>query len=98
MQIGLQMGYWGADPDPRMIDIVQQAERLGYDAVFTAEAWGSDAFMPLAWIGAHTSTIRLGTGIAQLSARPPTATAKDPRTPRTGSTLPRYQLQHQGIS
>lgn len=53
----------------------QHAERLGYDAIFTAEAWGSDALTPLAWIGAQTTRIRLGTSIAQLSARPPTAAA-----------------------
>jgi len=75
LKLGLQMGYWGAGPDPNMVRIAQEAERLGYDAVFTAEAWGSDVFTPLAWIGAHTERIRLGTGIAQLSARAPTATA-----------------------
>ncbi len=75
LKLGLQMGYWGAGPDPNMVAIAQEAEKLGYDAVFTAEAWGSDAFTPLAWIGAHTTRIRLGTGIAQLSARAPTATA-----------------------
>jgi len=75
LKLGLQTGYWGAGPDPRMVSIAQEAEKLGYDALFTAEAWGSDAFTPLAWIGAHTERIRLGTGIAQLSARAPTATA-----------------------
>ncbi len=75
LKLGLQMGYWGAGPNPKMVEIAQEAERLGYDAVFTAEAWGSDAFTPLAWIGAHTERIRLGTGIAQMSARAPTATA-----------------------
>jgi F420-dependent oxidoreductase-like protein len=75
LKLGLQLGYWGAAPNPDMVGIAQEAEKLGYDAVFTAEAWGSDVFTPLAWIGAHTSTIRLGTGIAQLSARAPTATA-----------------------
>ena len=75
LKLGLQMGYWGAGPDPQMVAIAQEAERLGYDALFTAEAWGSDVFTPLAWIGAHTSRIRLGTGIAQMSARAPTATA-----------------------
>ena len=57
------------------MEIAQEAEKLGYDALFTAEAWGSDVFTPLAWIGAHTERIRLGTGIAQISARAPTATA-----------------------
>ncbi|HEY5646925.1 MAG TPA: LLM class F420-dependent oxidoreductase [Pseudomonadales bacterium] len=75
LKLGLQTGYWGAGPDPNMVKVAQEAERLGYDALFTAEAWGSDVFTPLAWIGAHTERIRLGTGIAQLSARAPTATA-----------------------
>ena len=75
LKLGLQLGYWGAGPDPRTVSLAQEAERLGYDAVFTAEAWGSDVFTPLAWIGAHTERIRLGTGIAQMSARAPTATA-----------------------
>jgi F420-dependent oxidoreductase-like protein len=75
LKLGLQLGYWGAQPPENLIDTAQEAERLGYDAIFTAEAWGSDAFTPLAWIGAHTSKIRLGTAIVQLSARTPTATA-----------------------
>ncbi len=75
LKLGLQLGYWGAGPNPKTVEIAQEAERLGYDAVFTAEAWGSDVFTPLAWIGAHTTKIRLGTGIAQMSARAPTATA-----------------------
>ena len=75
MKLGLQLGYWGASPPPDALDKVVEAERLGFDAVFTAEAWGSDAFTPLAWYGSRTSRIRLGTSIVQLSARTPTATA-----------------------
>ena len=75
LKLGIQMGYWGAGPNLAMVDIAKEAEKLGYDAVFTAEAWGSDVFTPLAWIGAHTTRIRLGTAVAQLSARTPTATA-----------------------
>ena len=75
LKLGMQMGYWGAGPDPRMVSVAQEAERLGYDAIFTAEAWGSDVFTPLSWIGAHTNRLRLGTAVAQLSARTPTATA-----------------------
>ena len=75
LKIGMQLGYWGAGPNPQMLNIARTAERLGYDAIFTAEAWGSDVFTPLAWIGAHTERIRLGTAVAQLSARSPTATA-----------------------
>ncbi len=75
LKLGLQLGYWGAQRPDDLVPIAQEAERLGFDSVWTAEAWGSDAFTPLAWIGAHTSTIRLGTSVVQLSARTPTATA-----------------------
>jgi len=75
LKIGLQLGYWGAQPPEDPIGMAQEAERLGFDSIWTAEAWGSDAFTPLAWIGAHTSRIRLGTAVVQLSARTPTATA-----------------------
>jgi F420-dependent oxidoreductase-like protein len=75
MKLGLTLGYWGAQPPPDALERVLEAERLGFDAVFTAEAWGSDAFGPLAWWGAHTSRIRLGTSIVQISARTPAATA-----------------------
>ena len=75
LKLGVQMGYWGAGPNPKMVKIAQEAEALGYDAIFTAETWGSDCFTPLTWIGAHTSKIRLGTAVAQLSARTPAAAA-----------------------
>jgi F420-dependent oxidoreductase-like protein len=75
LKVGMQLGYWGAQPPVDLIGTAQEAERLGFDAIFTAEAWGSDAFTPLAWIGSHTSKIRLGTSVVQLSARTPTATA-----------------------
>ena len=75
LKLGVQLGYWQRGPHPGFVEIAQEAERLGYDSVWTAEAWGSDAFTPLAWVGAHTERIRLGTAIVQLSARTPTATA-----------------------
>ncbi len=75
LKLGLQLGYWGAGPPADLIGMAQEAERLGLDSIWTAEAWGSDAFTPLAWIGAHTERIRLGTSVVQLSARTPTATA-----------------------
>jgi len=75
LKLGLQLGYWSAQPPPDFVALAQEAERLGFDSVWTAEAWGSDAFMPLAWIGANTSRIKLGTAVVQLSARTPTATA-----------------------
>jgi F420-dependent oxidoreductase-like protein len=75
MKLGLQLGYWQAQPPKNHVALAQEAERLGYDSVWTAEAWGSDAFTPLAWIGAHTSRIQLATGIVQISARTPASTA-----------------------
>ena len=75
MKLGLQLGYWGAQPNPFAVSLAQEAERMGFDSVWTGEAWGSDAFTPLAWIGAQTERIRLCTGVVQLSARTPTATA-----------------------
>jgi F420-dependent oxidoreductase-like protein len=75
LKLGVQLGYWQAQPPKNFVETAQEAERLGFDSVWTAEAWGSDAFTPLAWIGAHTSKIRLGTSIVQISARTPTSTA-----------------------
>jgi F420-dependent oxidoreductase-like protein len=74
MRLGLMFGYSGASVS---IDIerVLEAERLGYDSVWTAEAWGSDAVSPLAWIGAQTKKIKLGTAIMQLPGRSPANTA-----------------------
>jgi F420-dependent oxidoreductase-like protein len=64
MKLGLQLGYWGAGPPAN-----------AGDSVFAAESWGSDAFTPLAWWGSATQRVRLGTSVAQLSARSPTACA-----------------------
>jgi F420-dependent oxidoreductase-like protein len=75
LKLGVQLGYWQRDPHTNFVEIAQEAERLGYDSVWTAEAWGSDAFTPLTWIGAHTSKIKLGTAIVQISARTPASTA-----------------------
>lgn len=75
LKLGLQLGYWGALYPANHVQLAQLAEQLGYDSVWTAESWGNDAFTPLAWIGAHTSKIRLGTSVAQLSARTPTSCA-----------------------
>ena len=74
MKLGLMLGYWMPDPwDPT--DLVLEAERLGYDSAWTAEAYGSDVFSPLCWIGARTTRIKLGTGIMQISARTPACVA-----------------------
>jgi F420-dependent oxidoreductase-like protein len=75
MKLGLQLGYWGAQPPENAGELVSAAEDAGFDALFTAEAWGSDAYTPLAWWGSTTRRLRLGTSVAQLSARTPTACA-----------------------
>src|ERR1700709_2907985 len=75
MKLGLQLGYWGAQPPQGVAELVAAADESGFDALFTAEAWGSDAYAPLAWWGSSTQRVRLGTSVVQLSARTPTACA-----------------------
>jgi F420-dependent oxidoreductase-like protein len=75
LRLGLNAGYWAGGPPPGAAESVLEAERLGFDSVWTAEAYGSDALMPLAWWGAATERIKLGTAIVQISARTPAATA-----------------------
>ncbi len=75
MLLGLQLGYWGSGPPADAPELVAEAERLGFDSVWTAEAYGSDALTPLSWLGSRTSRVRLGTALCQLSARTPTAMA-----------------------
>jgi len=75
MKLGLQLGYWGSGPPVGAPEQVAEAERLGFDSVWTAESYGSDALTPLAWWGARTERVRLGTSLCQLSARTPTAMA-----------------------
>ena len=79
MKLGLMLGYSGARVD-FPIDLVKLAEKLGYDSVWTSEAYGSDAMTPLAWIAAQTSRIRLGTSIAQVAGRPPAMCAMQAMT------------------
>ncbi|MEX2247638.1 MAG: LLM class F420-dependent oxidoreductase [Dehalococcoidia bacterium] len=75
MKLGYAIGYWGAGPPAGAEEGILEAERLGFETAWTAEAYGSDALTPLAWWGAKTSKIKLGTSIAQISARTPTAMA-----------------------
>jgi F420-dependent oxidoreductase-like protein len=74
MRLGLMVGYSGAQVSLDLATI-KEAEALGYDSVWTAEAWGSDAVSPLAWIGAQTTKIKLGTAIMQMPGRSPANTA-----------------------
>lgn len=75
MKLGYNTGYWGSGPPAGALEAIKEAERLGFSSVWTAEAYGSDALTPLAWWGAHTTKVQLGTGIVQMSARTPAATA-----------------------
>ena len=75
LKLGYNTGYWSAGPPAGALDAVKEAERLGFDSIWTAEAYGSDALTPLAWWGANTEKVRLGTAIMQMSARTPTAAA-----------------------
>lgn len=74
MRLGLNVGYSGARID-LPLEMILEADRLGYYAVWTAEAYGSDCITPLAWIGALTKNVKLGTAIMQMPARTPAMTA-----------------------
>ena len=75
MKIATTVGYWSSGPPADAPGVFDAAERLGFDQVWTAEAYGSDAWTPLAWWGSRTSHVRLGTAVSQLSARPPATLA-----------------------
>jgi F420-dependent oxidoreductase-like protein len=76
MRLGFAMGYASPGTNPlELIELACEAERLGYDSAWTAEAWGTDAVTVLAWLAARTTTLKLGTGIMQIPARTPAMTA-----------------------
>jgi F420-dependent oxidoreductase-like protein len=75
LKLGLNTGYWAGGPPPGAEEAIAEAERLGLDSIWTAEAYGSDGLTPLAWWGASTKRLKLGTAITQMSARQPAATA-----------------------
>ena len=76
MRLGLSIGYWGLGlSNEDQLALVQEAEALGYDSVWTAEAYGSDAVTVLAWLAGQTSKIKLGSGIMQMPGRSPAMTA-----------------------
>jgi F420-dependent oxidoreductase-like protein len=76
MKLGVNVGYWGLGIGPQdQLEIVHEAERLGYDSVWAAEAYGSDAATVLAWLAAGTTTIKLGSAIFQMPGRTPALTA-----------------------
>src|ERR671930_823663 len=75
LKLGLSTGYWSAGPPPGAEEAIVEADRLGFDSIWTAEAYGSDVLTPLAWWGSKTEKVRLGTAIMQMSARQPAAAA-----------------------
>jgi F420-dependent oxidoreductase-like protein len=76
MKLGLMVGYWGLGMGPEdQLKVVQEAERLGFDSAWAAEAYGSDAATVLAWLAAGTTTIKLGSAIFQMPGRSPAMTA-----------------------
>ncbi|RKQ86980.1 F420-dependent oxidoreductase-like protein [Solirubrobacter pauli] len=76
MKLGLHIGYWGLGlTAQQQLELVLEAERLGYDSVWTAEAYGSDAATILAWLAQATTTIKLGSAIFQMPGRSPAMTA-----------------------
>lgn len=75
LKAAIAVGGYARSNARHLVDLVQEAERLGVDSVWSAEAWGSDAVTSLAFLAALTSRIRLGTGIMQISARTPSMTA-----------------------
>jgi len=75
MRIAVTAGYWASGPPPGVAELFEAADRAGIDQIWTAEAYGSDAWTPLAWWGSRTSRIQLGTAVSQLSARPPVTLA-----------------------
>jgi F420-dependent oxidoreductase-like protein len=76
LKLGLNLGYWGIGPQgEEAVELVGIAERAGYDSVWAAESYGSDAVSVLAWLAAKTERINLGAAIMQVPARPPAAAA-----------------------
>lgn len=75
MELGLNLGYWGAGNDAANLALAQEADRLGYAVVWVAEAYGSDAPTVLAWVAAQTERIDIGSAILQIPARSPAMTA-----------------------
>src|SRR5918912_1670199 len=76
MRLGLHVGYWGLGLTPeQQLDLVKEAESAGWDSVWAAEAYGSDAATVLAWIAAQTERIKIGSSIFQIPGRSPAMTA-----------------------
>ena len=71
LKLGLNTGYWAGGPPHGVTEVVAEAARLGYDSIWTAEAYGSDCLTRWAWWGAAAERMKLGTAIVRMSARRP---------------------------
>ncbi len=80
LKLGLNTGYWAGGPPEGVTESIAEAEKLGFDSIWTAEAYGSDGLTPLAWWGSETQKLKLGTAITQMSARQPAMTAMSAMT------------------
>ena len=75
LRFGVMFGYWPAQPHPNFVEIAQEAEKLGFDSAWTAEAWGNDAVTTATWVAAQTTKLKVGTAIMQMHARTPAMAA-----------------------
>ncbi|WP_330176624.1 LLM class F420-dependent oxidoreductase [Streptomyces sp. NBC_01498] len=75
MRLGINLGYWGAGMDGDNLAVAQEADRLGYNVCWAAEAYGSDVPTVLSWVAAQTESIDVGSAILQIPARQPAMTA-----------------------
>src|SRR5881409_3495861 len=75
MQLGINLGYWGAGMDADNLAVAREADRLGYSVCWAAEAYGSDAATVLTWVAAQTERIDVGSAVFQIPARTPAMTA-----------------------
>src|SRR5829696_6415596 len=89
LKLGLNLGYWGIGPQgDEATEIVLAAERFGFDTVWAAESYGSDAVSVLAYLAAKTETIQLGAAILQVPARQSASAPPARRSPRAGTGSP----------
>src|SRR5947199_9525573 len=81
MRLGLHVGYWGLGVSgEEQLRLAQEADRLGYDSIWAAEAYGSDAATVMAWLACQTKSVKIASGIFQMPARTPAMTAKTAAT------------------
>ena len=91
MRLGLNLGYWGAGNDADNLALAREADTLGYDVVWAAEAYGSDVPTVLAWVAAQTRRVDVGAAVMQIPARSPAAVVPAPPWMTHARTLGKSQ-------